>query len=89
MYEPDVTKEQGSSNPIGDYGFIGDIRVCLSLTARPADYGISISGADTEGSPLHWAFTDICDDSFEWVGRTMSGRDEWWVEQTMSGRRRG
>lgn len=63
--------------------------IYLSLTAQPADCGISISGAGGDGSPLHWAFTAISDDSFNWVGRTMSGRDEWWTEQTMSGRRRG
>lgn len=62
--------------------------IYLSLTARSADYGISIHGADHDGSPLHWAFTNISEHSFEWVGRTMSGRGEWWTEQTMSGRRR-
>ena len=61
----------------------------LSLEARPTDIGISITGADTDGSPLHWAFTDVSDDSFEWVGRTLSGSDQWWTEQTMSGRRGG
>lgn len=63
--------------------------IYLSLKAQPTDYGISITGADTDGSPLHWAFTDVSDNSFEWIGRTLSGSDEWWTQQTMSGRRRG
>jgi hypothetical protein len=63
--------------------------IYLSLRARPADHGISITGVDVDGSPLHWAFTNIAEDSFEWVGRTMSDRDEWWVEQRMTGRRQG
>lgn len=62
--------------------------IYLSLKAKPADYGISISGTDVDGSPLHWAFTDITYDSFKWVGHTMSGRHDWWVEQEMTGLRK-
>lgn len=62
--------------------------IYLTLVARRTEAGISITGADTDGSPLEWVFSDITDDSFVWTGRTAAGGGPWWVEQKMVATRR-
>jgi hypothetical protein len=63
--------------------------IYLTFAARRVDAGISIVGADTDGSPLEWVFSDITPNSFIWTGRTAAGGGPWWIEQRMVGTRRG
>ncbi|MGD2101795.1 MAG: hypothetical protein PVG83_06110 [Acidimicrobiia bacterium] len=62
--------------------------IYLTFAARRVGAGISIVGADTDGSPLEWVFSDITPNSFEWMGRTAAGGGPWWIEQKMVATRR-
>ncbi|MCF2527624.1 hypothetical protein [Yinghuangia soli] len=58
-----------------------------TLIGRAAGDEIHQEGADADGTPLRWNFSDITDVSFTWRGWFRALDGEWVLEQVMKARR--
>jgi hypothetical protein len=81
FYDPDT-----DSWKLHWYGAVS--HVVRTLTARPVGEDIWVEGANLQGQPIRWIFSQITDDSFHWSNFVSEdGGTTWRLQEELTARR--